>query len=388
MRTHLIHLTTALLAAAFLGHPALGATISDSDHQDAIFRAKTARATLDRNQPAVPAGTLLIEPTRCVEARLGFAAEVPELTPTGWVVFAAVPPNLPTQHVTLFNINPKTMEIPDTRIPSRKLFVTVLSAGEGSDAHKLKIGAVYRLQLFKRTFIPAVFKSQPPADLPSLDSPEITQSLLPTETLDFDAPAFQTALVRNDLRPHYDESELDFARRAFTTLKSQLHYDYKLDMDRHSSFVWQAAKSDCGGINGLFVSVLRANGIPARNLCGRWAQSAKDGDTLGGIQYAQWHVKAEFFLRDVGWIPADLSGAVECSPANDSGLAFFAQDHGDFITMHTDFDLQVDALQFGKQNLIADQGFAYWVAGAGSMTGQINHEFWQVREIPAVVTAK
>jgi hypothetical protein len=244
------------------------------------------------------------------------------------------------------------------------------------------------MQLFKRTLILANFKSRAHADLPKLTAPELTQSLLPTETLDFDAPAFQTALAENDLRPHANESELEFARRAFTTLKSQLHYEYHSDLDRHSSAVWQTTKSDCGGLNGLYVAVLRANGIPARNLCGRWAQSAKDGDMLGGVQYAQWHVKAEFFLRSVGWIPADLSGAVQCTPASDTGLVFFGSDRGDFITMHTDFDLQVDALQLGRQSIIADQGFAYWVTGVGSMKGQANHEFWQVHDIPTAVASK
>ena len=127
---------------------------------------------------------------------------------------------------------------------------------------------------------------------------------------------------------------------------------------------------------------MRANGIPARTLCGRWAQSAKDGEMLAGLPYAQWHVKAEFFLPRVGWIPADLSGAVQCAAAPDRGLAYFGSDHGDFITMHTDFDLIVDALQLGRQRIVADQGFAYWVTGSGSMAGQTNHEFWEVREIP------
>jgi hypothetical protein len=279
------------------------------------------------------------------------------------------------------------MELSDMRVPSRHYFVAV-SFAAGDDAHKFQLGAVYQVQLYKRTFIAGSFKSQTAPPASKTLNAEIAQSLVASETLDFDTHAFQTALDQNDLRPHRDETELDFARRVFVALRPQLHYEYRADLDRRSSAVWQSTKSDCGGINGLYVSVLRANGIPARTLCGRWAKSAKDSDTLGGLPYAQWHVKAEFFLPRVGWIPVDLSGAVQCAPANDTGLAYFGSDRGDFITMHTDFDLMVDALRFGRQRIIADQGFAYWVTGTGSMTGHTSHETWQVRDLPGVANAQ
>jgi hypothetical protein len=279
------------------------------------------------------------------------------------------------------------MEVADVRVPSRHLLMTILSAADGVDAHKLKMGALYQMQLFKRTLITASFKSQNTKDPARPRPEELAQSLTPTETLDFDAPAFQEALAENDLRPRGNETELDFARRAFATLKSQLHYQYRADLDRRSSAVWKTRTSDCGGINGLFVSVMRANGIPARTLCGRWAQSAKAGDQLGGVPYAQWHVKCEFYLARVGWIPVDLSGAVQCAPSPDPGFAYFGSDHGDFITMHTDFDLMVDALQLGRQRILADQGFAYWVTGTGTMNGQSSHEFWEVRDIAGMSIA-
>ncbi|MGN6369278.1 MAG: transglutaminase-like domain-containing protein [Phycisphaerae bacterium] len=352
---------------------------------NAAARARAAWALLEHNERAELPGTLMIEPTHAVEARLGFVAETPNLTPTAWIAYAAIPPNLPTQRVATFSITRRTMELPDMRVPSRRFLVAVSS---GESAHTFQIGAVYQLQLYKRTFIAGSFKSQPAAPASKALNAELAQALVASETLDFDTPAFQAALEQNDLRPHQDETELDFARRAFTTLRSQLHYEYRADLDRRSSAVWQSTKSDCGGINGLFVSVMRANGIPARTLCGRWARSSKDSDTLNGLPYAQWHVKAEFFLPRVGWIPIDLSGAVQCAPANDPGLAWFGSDRGDFITMHTDFDLMVDALRFGRQHIVADQGFAYWVTGTGNMNGHTSHETWQVRELAGIANAR
>ncbi|HUO08775.1 MAG TPA: transglutaminase-like domain-containing protein [Phycisphaerae bacterium] len=378
-----------LFLLAWLSGVAVAVRAADAPGEPlALSRAHAAWTTLERNQGRTLPGTVLIEPTRTVEASLGFAAELPNLIPTSWVAYAAIPPTLPSQRLLAFNISPRTMQVSDERVPSRKLLMALSSASAGDDSHTLKMGAFYRVQLFKRTLIDGSFKSQGLSDCCLAPPDELAPALAPTETLDFDTPAFQDAVAQNDLRPHPGEMELDFVRRVFTTLKTQLHYEYRADLERRSSAVWRTRTSDCGGLNGLFAAVLRANGIPARVLCGRWARSATDGEMLGGVPYAQWHVKAEFYLPRVGWIPADLSGAVQCTPHNDTGLAYFGNDHGDFITMHTDFDLEVDALRLGHQHILANQGFAYWVTGTGTMTGQSSHEIWKVRELSGVVAAR
>jgi transglutaminase-like putative cysteine protease len=69
----------------------------------------------------------------------------------------------------------------------------------------------------------------------------------------------------------------------------------------------------CGDINGLFVGLSRAAGVPARDLYGiRLVPSAFGYRELGGnpakLQGAQ-HCRAEVFLKDYGWVamdPADV----------------------------------------------------------------------------------
>ncbi len=69
----------------------------------------------------------------------------------------------------------------------------------------------------------------------------------------------------------------------------------------------------CGDINGLFVGLVRAVGVPARDLYGiRVAPSAFGYKALGAgyatIAKAQ-HCRAEVFLKDYGWVamdPADV----------------------------------------------------------------------------------
>jgi transglutaminase-like putative cysteine protease len=336
-----------------------------------------ARASLDRNPPA--AGRVIAEPTRRIDAHLAFRVEVPQLQPTLWVAFAAVPPTLAGQRIESFHVTPQTLEVADLRLPTRKLTLTALSGVEVERSHTLDVSSHHRVQLFRRTFLEGPAPQNPSTANPGVPVPELAQALVPTETLDFDTPSFQAKLTDRALRPKPTENDLAFVRRVFTTLKGDLRYEYHPDLDRRSSQVWPAGKSDCSGINGLLVSVLRANGIPARTLCGRWARSAVPGETLGGVPYGQWHVKAEVYLRGVGWVPADLSGAVQRDAPGD-GLAFFGHDDGNFLVMHTDFDLRIDTMGFGRRSVRTDQGFVYWVRGSGAMDGRVVHETWEVHD--------
>jgi hypothetical protein len=52
---------------------------------------------------------------------------------------------------------------------------------------------------------------------------------------------------------------------------------------------------ECGDYSALFSALCRAAGIPARPVVGRWATSVPD----------DWHVWAEFYLPNYGWVPAD-----------------------------------------------------------------------------------
>jgi transglutaminase-like putative cysteine protease len=79
----------------------------------------------------------------------------------------------------------------------------------------------------------------------------------------------------------------------------------------------------CGDINGLFVGLCRAAGVPARDVYGlRLAPSAFGYRELGGnsakLQGAQ-HCRAEVYLRKHGWVamdPADVGKVMRQETAN------------------------------------------------------------------------
>ena len=138
--------------------------------------------------------------------------------------------------------------------------------------------------------------------------------------------------------------------------------------------------TDCGGLSALFVSVMRASDIPARMLVGRWAESGKEGDKVGGVTYYQEHVKAEFHADGVGWIPVDMASAVSYDQSKE-GLRYFGQDEGDFLVLHIDADLRIDMRLFGRQDVGWLQGAALWVKGAGKFDDEKLSETWKVRVV-------
>jgi transglutaminase-like putative cysteine protease len=69
-----------------------------------------------------------------------------------------------------------------------------------------------------------------------------------------------------------------------------------------------ALSGKCADLNALFVGLCRAAGVPARDVYGvRVVESPrgyKSMGKLGDITKAQ-HCRAEFYARDIGWVPVD-----------------------------------------------------------------------------------
>lgn len=173
---------------------------------------------------------------------------------------------------------------------------------------------------------------------------------------------------------------MDFARRVFRAVTQGWKYDYQPGQDRQVSKLTAVKGTDCGGMCLLFTAALRANDIPARLLAGRWAESSRPGEAVGGVAYHQAHVKAEFFAAGVGWVPVDPASAVLHDQSKE-GVRYFGNDAGDFLTLHIDSDLLVDTHHFGKKTLPWLQGIAFWVAGGGTFDKPVTTEKWEVRKL-------
>ena len=102
-------------------------------------------------------------------------------------------------------------------------------------------------------------------------------------------------------------------------------------------------------------SILRANKIPARTVCGLWAI---DNQSKGG------HCWGEFFLAGVGWVPYDTT----IDSNNSRTETYFGTKKGEVLAGMVDFDWVVDAGPFGKQTVFGIDAFpAFWSEGQGDM---------------------
>jgi transglutaminase-like putative cysteine protease len=86
---------------------------------------------------------------------------------------------------------------------------------------------------------------------------------------------------------------------------ARLYYEYVNDYMNYQPidgiggalFALKNGYGECGDYAALFVALCRASGIPARPVVGRWAMP----------ENGSYHVWAEFYLQDVGWVPVDPS---------------------------------------------------------------------------------
>lgn len=305
---------------------------------------------------------------------LKFRYFAPNCTAQNWIVYAPVPPELPEQSkprasLTVNGTAAVSKVVQELSNEHRIVIYSLIPVTTNQLQHELSVQVNYWTSLIPRHLVAGAGSSR----LVPLSSLESSMYLAPSETCDFASPAFQTWLAVHNLRRRSGEGDLDFAWRTFLTIRDLYSYMYNSAQDRHVSKLCKTDATDCGGLSFLFVSTLRANGIPARSLIGRWADPKSTAD--------QNHVKSEFYTREQGWIPIEMSGAVS-NKAGDP-LLFFGQFNGDFMTFHFDTDLLLDTIWFGRKSMRNMQQPAFWVTGPGALSGAQEETTWRVQPIAA-----
>ena len=312
-----------------------------------------------------------------VEATLRFDIHAPRMKAEEWIVFAAEPPRLAHQTAVSFRVVPDGLPYQDLEEPHRALMRSRTKARD--DQRSAFSGRLeYRASLASRRLV----EREPGKNYPSpepLAGAARARWLASGGLFDFTSSDFRRWQRDTGLGRASSESDVDFARRVFLTLRRRLRYEYHDDMDRHASHIAQNAAGDCGGMSVLFASVMRSSGVPARVLAGRWAKSSKPGETVGDVRYFQQHVKAEFYAAGVGWVPVDLSSAVEHDHTAE-GLQYFGVDRGNFLAVHIDPTISVDTIHFGRQTFAWLQGVKYYVSGQGTVQGSTFDETWTVTQ--------
>jgi hypothetical protein len=338
--------------------------------------ARASRELLDRNARAHPPDSILrARPSQRIKATLVYATGGPKLNVERWVLFAPLPPELPGQRGISYEAKPEVTKTAEPAGLRQSLLVWDIP---GTDASRKVIGVniAWSAELLSRSLSPLRAGETAP-EVPPLPAEQRAAFTASNTLIDFHLPAFQEWLAQSQLRPAGEETDLDFARRLFLHLKEKTAFEFTEDVDRRASRVCKSMKSDCAGLTALYVAALRANGIPARQLVGRWALSAKKDEQLYGKPWQQEHVKTEFFAVGIGWVPVDISAAVDFDKIPGS-LDRFGNDRGDFLAFHIDAELTLDVPKLGRRTVQFLQEPAVFCLGPGKFDGQIRRAEWVV----------
>jgi transglutaminase-like putative cysteine protease len=188
--------------------------------------------------------------------------------------------------------------------------------------------AIYELSLSTRKLVTGKSNTA----VRPLSEEERAWCLRANKFTNFNEPRFQTWLEQHDLIRSPEERDVKFAYRALRVVGKLLRYGTAGPQDACSVISQQG--SECGGLSNTYVAVLRANGIPARFVPGRWLGTAKPQmDNSGSLDFDRntMHVKSEFYANGIGWVPV-----IAVPTGGASAQSAFGSDNGDFLALSFD----------------------------------------------------
>ncbi|MGA2070427.1 MAG: transglutaminase-like domain-containing protein [Sedimentisphaerales bacterium] len=274
-------------------------------------------------------------PVRSFKATLTEKWVNPNIGNGNLYVFAPVLPELPGQGKVSTNLmvsgndKLKAEKIVEESTGKRQMMELHIDSNELS----LKSGIPFRLEYEGILYARTLKQGRAPEPVPELTEDERHRYLMVSTTMDYNNPEFLQWMDKQGLRRQGDEDVARFAHRVFRYLTRNGKYggDTSGYEARRPSRVCKSLSTDCGGFSLLFAAVMRANGVPARTLFGRWTIPQTD-------EYGQYHVMAEFFVDKSGWVPVDISGMIVHKPKDPD--AFLGTTDGRFIAFHIDTDLE------------------------------------------------
>jgi len=235
-----------------------------------------------------------------------------------YFAYVAVPPELDQQRQThtSFAVNGRFLSFPTTTEQSsyhRPIFMARLPSLTPPDHTNITVTAVYETTLYSRQLIPGSGTNLVSALSPVERNLDLKDSWL----LDFKSPGFAAWLRENNLQLQPDESLIAFGRRVGEFVHAHMTYSFPSPTEgKPLSDLCRVLNGHCGQYALLFAGIMRANGIPTRSLAGTWIVTGQ------GPRHSDAHVKSEFFVEGIGWVPVD------------SNHGDFGREDGDFFACH------------------------------------------------------
>ncbi|PHQ36828.1 transglutaminase-like domain-containing protein [Rhodopirellula bahusiensis] len=333
--------------------------------------------------PEIPSGlnsgfSIVRTPAKRVTATITFDVETPSLVADTWIFAMPQPPDLPCQKLVRGSTTPDSENIADKSVFQRTIRRCRIEVKDDTQLSAAGFRCDDELQLFARSLTYNRRNTSAENAVEPLSIQDRQNFLRTTPEYDYRSDEFQEWKAKNRFQRKRTEGEVRFAQRVFQKLAHTFRYSYVATEDRTASLLCQSNATDCGGLSTLFATVMRSEGVPARILSGRWAISATPGETINDQPYYQYHVIAEFFAQDVGWIPVDTSSAI-IHDRTKTKLQYFGESSAEFITYHVDPGVEFDSDLFGDYRAAYFQIPLMWVSGTGTLEGFRHQESWTVK---------
>lgn len=135
-------------------------------------------------------------------------------------------------------------------------------------------------------------------------------------------------------------SSLEKARAIYDYVFRTMRYDKSGEGWGRGDSLWacDSRRGNCTDFHSVFISLMRAQGIPARFEIGFPLAEAPAGEIAG------YHCWAEFYLDRTGWVPVDISEAWKAPAKHDY---FFGSLDANRIRFSTGRDLTLEPRQAG-----------------------------------------
>lgn len=292
-----------------------------------------------------------------------------------WFVYCSLPPELSRQNLISAHLGLSKKALRANTVKehseSKRQLLFLHIGSDQSCTKSLPLEARFKLRLYSTKLLEGKMKGK----IETLSPEELRENTEASFSIDYKSREFKRFLLKNQLSRRSAESDLEFARRSFDFICSKYIYHWDQLLDRRVSLTCLRNNTDCAGICYLYCGILRANGIPARALIGRFARSSSKLEDYSGSFAC--HVRVEFYARDIGWVPADPAAALGV----DKSLRKreFGFDAGDFIVMHVNPDLLLDSKVKGIKLVRSMPDFQYWLDFENASSPLPRQISWTVR---------
>lgn len=145
--------------------------------------------------------------------------------------------------------------------------------------------------------------------------------------------------ISKQLLQECDSNLLAYAYECYLYVAGNYQYMNPLTGMHPLTKILKEGGGDCGNLSSIYISLLRAQGIPARHV-----QAITVGD---------YHIWSEFYIQDFGWVPVDVTFK-RSNPRGD----FFGRYNGNWVVVQRDINQKCDVGNSWRTAILLQQ--VYW----------------------------